>query len=75
MSSRHRSAAEQEGYFDKGHSNYNSVAQFFGPALAVDMLDNVLYERKNLLYEDLLEMVSWPRVSPPCATAMRDRHA
>ena len=31
----------QEDYFDKGLSNYNSVAQFFSPILDVDMLDNV----------------------------------
>merc|ERR1712185_465604 len=45
-------------YFDKGYSNYNSVAQFFSPPLAaldVNMLENVLYERKNLLYEELLD--------------------
>ena len=43
-------------YFDKGYSNYNSVAQFFSPALDddVDMLENVLYDRKNMLYEALL---------------------
>ena len=33
-----------DGYFDKGYSNYNSVAQFFSPALGkhVDMLSNVM---------------------------------
>ena len=33
-----------DGYFDKGHSNYNSVAEFFRTALSkVNMLENVLY--------------------------------
>eukprot|EP01043_Picozoa_sp_COSAG02_P023858 COSAG02_NODE_1285_length_13457_cov_11.145606_9_plen_1761_part_00 len=45
-------------YFDKGFSNYNSVAQFFAPALDVDMLANVLYDRKNMLYEELLDHVA-----------------
>lgn len=45
-------------YFDKGFSNYNSVAQFFAPAMDVDMLANVLYDRKNMLYEELLEHVA-----------------
>ncbi len=41
----------QAEYFDKGYSNYNSVAQFFAPALPdVNMLENVLYDRKNMLY-------------------------
>jgi ankyrin repeat protein len=38
------------GYFDKGHSNYNSVVRFFEPVLlplGVDMLTNVLYDRRN----------------------------
>jgi hypothetical protein len=49
----------QEGYFDKGYSNYNSVAQFFAPALPdVNMLENVLYDRKNMLYEELLDFVT-----------------
>ncbi|CAE8670279.1 unnamed protein product [Polarella glacialis] len=48
----------QGTYFDKGHSNYNSVAQFFSSALDVDMLENVLFERKNMLYEELLDYVS-----------------
>jgi hypothetical protein len=47
----------QQRYFDKGYSNYNSVAQFFSPALDVNMLENVLYDRKNMLYEELLELV------------------
>lgn len=50
----------QSDYFDKGHSNYNSVAAFFEPTtapLGVKMLDNVLYDRKNMLYEDLIEYV------------------
>lgn len=47
-------------YFDKGHSNYNSVARFFSHVttpLGIDMLENVLYERKNMLYEELIEHV------------------
>ena len=40
-------------YFDKGYSNYNAVAQFFGPVVEANMCENVLYERKNLLYEEL----------------------
>ena len=43
----------QEGYFDRGFSNYNSVAAFFAPVLQVNMLDNVVYERKNLLHAQL----------------------
>lgn len=46
-----------EGYFDKGYSNYNSVAQFFSSVIPVDMLENVLYDRKNMLYEELLDYV------------------
>ena len=52
----------QDGYFDKGHSNYNSVAQFFASVLPVNMLDNVLYERKNMLYDELLEHVTQRRM-------------
>ena len=41
---------------DKGHSNYCAVAQFFSPAMPedVDLLEGVLYDRKNMLYEELL---------------------
>jgi hypothetical protein len=57
----------QERYFDKGHSNYNSVARFFAPALGnVDMLENVLYDRKNMLYEELLVFVLENRMFVPC---------
>lgn len=54
------------GYFDKGYSNYNAVVQFFRPCFqaaaeadgaAVDMLAHVVYERSNMLYEDLLNEV------------------
>mmetsp|Transcript_16564 Transcript_16564/g.40507 ORF Transcript_16564/g.40507 Transcript_16564/m.40507 type:complete len:2315 (+) Transcript_16564:297-7241(+) len=48
----------QSSYFDKGYSNYNSVAQFFASVLPVNMLENVLYDRKNMLYEELLDHVS-----------------
>ena len=47
-------------YFDKGYSNFNSVASFFAPitdSLGVDMLENVLFDRKNMLYEDLMDYV------------------
>jgi hypothetical protein len=51
----------QGDYFDKGHSNYNSVAQFFSSAVdlkhGVNMLENVLFDRKNMFYEALLEHV------------------
>ena len=53
-------------YFDKGYSNYNSVAQFFGPVLEVNMLENVLYERKNMLYEDLFELVTTEKMLVTC---------
>ena len=56
----------QEHYFDTGYSNYNSVAQFFSSALEVNMLDNVLYERKNMLYEDLLELVTHKKMLVTC---------
>ena len=44
-------------YFDKGYSNYNAVAQFFGPVVEANMCENVLYERKNLLYEELYDFI------------------
>jgi hypothetical protein len=47
----------QSNYFDKGYSNYNSVAQFFSHCLPVNMLENVLFDRKNMLYETLLDYV------------------
>jgi hypothetical protein len=50
----------QSSYFDKGHSNYNSVARFFDPItapLGVRMLENVICDRKNMLYEALIEHV------------------
>jgi hypothetical protein len=48
-----------EGYFDKGYSNYNSVAQFFSSVIPTNiMLDNVLYEKTNDLYEDLLDKIT-----------------
>jgi hypothetical protein len=59
----------QEHYFDPGYSNYNSVAQFFASCLepmGVDMLDNVLYDRKNMLYEELLELVTSKRMLVTC---------
>jgi hypothetical protein len=57
----------QADYFDKGYSNYCSVAQFFAPALeGVNMLENVLYDRKNMLYEDLLQHVISNRMLVPC---------
>lgn len=57
----------QTDYFDKGFSNYNSVAQFFSSALHdVDMLGNVLFERKNMLYEELLEHVLTHKMLVTC---------
>lgn len=58
----------QENYFDKGYSNYNSVAQFFSSVLGpnVRMLQNVLYDRKNMLYEDLLQYVTDQRMLVTC---------
>ena len=55
----------EQSYFDKGYSNFNSVAQFFSPILRnlddpdddIDMLHNVLYERKNMMYENLLNYI------------------
>ena len=41
----------------RGYSNYHAVAQFFSGVLEVDMLTNVLADRKNMLYEELLEYV------------------
>ena len=56
-----------DSYFDKGHSNYNSVAQFFASKLPkVNMLENVIFERKNLLYEELLEQVVAQRSLVTC---------
>ena len=52
----------ESNYFDKGYSNYNSVHQFFSSVLPDDvnerMNTKVLYERKNMLYEDLLDYVT-----------------
>lgn len=48
----------EDGYFDKGYSNYNAVAQFFQSVIPVNMLENVLYDRKNMLYEELLDHVT-----------------
>ena len=45
-------------YFDKGYSNYNAVARFFASVLGNDMLDNVIFDRKNMLYEDLFKHVT-----------------
>jgi hypothetical protein len=57
----------QANYFDRGYSNYNSVAQFFARALPdVNMLENVLYDRKNMLYEELLQFVIANRMFVPC---------
>ena len=59
----------QDHYFDPGYSNYNSVAQFFASSLeetGVNMLENVLYDRKNMLYEELLEHVTSKRMLVTC---------
>ena len=58
-----------EGYFDKGYSNYNAVASFFAGVLDnmdVNMLDNVMYDRKNMLYEELLTYVTEHRMLVTC---------
>lgn len=56
----------QDGYFDQGYSNYNSVASFFSSIHEGAMLQNVLYERKNMLYEELLEYVTANRMLVTC---------
>ena len=54
-------------YFDKGHSNYARVARFFAPVLGeVDMMENVLHDRKNMLYEALLAYVTDHRMLVTC---------
>jgi hypothetical protein len=56
----------QASYFDKGYSNYNSVAQFFSSVIPVDMLHNVLFDRKNMLYEELYEHVTFRQMLVMC---------
>ena len=46
-----------DNYFDKGYSNYHSVAAFFQTVLPVNMMDRVLCDRKNMLYEELLAYI------------------
>ena len=53
-------------YFDRGYSNYHAVAQFFSGVLEVDMLTNVLADRKNMLYEELLEYVQSQQMLVTC---------
>ena len=48
----------QSSYFDKGYSNYNAVAHFFAPVVGEDMLENVVFDRKNMLYEELFNHVT-----------------
>ena len=48
----------QSSYFDKGYSNYNAVARFFASVLGNDMMDNVVFDRKNMLYEELFNHVT-----------------
>ena len=48
------------GILEPTHTNRTlcrAVAQFFSPVCPVNMLDNVLYERKNMLYEELLDHI------------------
>jgi len=47
------------GYFDKGYSNYNAVVRYFSPVIGSEynMLENVIYDRKNMQYEELLNHV------------------
>lgn len=56
----------QSSYFDKGYSNYNSVAQFFESIVPVNMLEHVLYDRKNMLYEELLDYVTTNQLLVTC---------
>jgi len=59
----------QSDYFDKGYSNFNSVASFFAPitdSLGINMLENVLFDRKNMLYEDLVEHVIQNEMTVTC---------
>ena len=68
----------QSSYFDKGFSNYNSVARFFDGVLkpgdpltgegglGVDMLRGVLHERKNMLYDELLALVCKEQMLVTC---------
>jgi len=53
-------------YFDRGYSNYHAVAQFFSGVLEVDMLSNVLADRKNMLYEELLDHVQAHQMLVTC---------
>lgn len=53
-------------YFDKGYSNYNSVASFFAPILDVNMLEHVLFEGKNMLYEELINTLINQRYLVTC---------
>lgn len=56
-----------DGYFDKGYSNYNAVAQFFENVVPTNvMLENVLYDRKNMLYEELLERITQRNMLVTC---------
>jgi hypothetical protein len=54
------------GYFDKGYSNYHSVASFFQSILPVNMLENVLCDRKNMLYEELYAYITENRMIVTC---------
>ena len=57
------------GYFDKGYSNYNAVARFFEPVLrplGIDMLENVLCDRKNMYYDELFLYVQENKMFVPC---------
>lgn len=45
------------GYFDKGYSNYDAVARFFQSVIPVNMLENVLTDGKNMIYEELFQYV------------------
>ena len=56
----------QGGYFDKGHSNFNSVAEFFSSCVEVDMCHNVLYDQKNMRYEELLHYIADHRMIVTC---------
>ena len=53
-------------YFDRGYRTTTRSAQFFSGVLEVDMLTNVLADRKNMLYEELLEYVQSQQMLVTC---------
>jgi hypothetical protein len=45
-----------EGYFEEGFSNYNAVASFFKKVVPMDMEEGVLYDRKNMHYDQVYDL-------------------